>query len=258
MAFLILLAAVCAATVFITLGSWSRLVRTPLRSRWLLVPALGIPIALRLIDLPANRVGTIGFGCYLTAYGLLLTFCFLNLSVRGMAVVAVGVALNAIVIGLNHGMPTEAVDGKKVEATALHKPRASNDLLPILGDVIVMPVTRETVSFGDLIIAVGLINVVFWASRPKKRVTISDTAVDEPEVASPPPVAADTWLADEPTGAVTAAQAGADDPDPTTETAVINADLVEVDEAPELAEAEPALAGPAAELPAPDEHAARD
>lgn len=169
MAFVILVLSACAATVFVTLGSWSRLVRTPLQSRWILVPVIAIPVALAFVDIPANRIGTLGFGLYLGAYGLLLVFCLLNLSVRGVAVVAMGVALNTLVIGLNHGMPTTAVDGASVATTAMHKPRESSDLLPWLGDVIVMPVTRETISFGDLIIGVGLVNVVFWASRPRKR-----------------------------------------------------------------------------------------
>ena len=178
MAFVILVLAVCAATVFITLGSWSRLVRTPIHSRWLLIPIVAIPVALAFVDIPANRVGTVGFGLYLGAYGLLLIFCLLNLSVRGMVIVAIGVALNALVIGLNHGMPTKAVDGETVEPSALHKPRESSDLLPWLGDVIVMPITRETISFGDLIIGVGLVNVVFWASRPRKRHAGEDGGID--------------------------------------------------------------------------------
>lgn len=178
MAFLILVLALCAATVFITLGSWSRLVRTPLHARWLLVPVVAIPIVLRVVELPTDRIGTLGFGLYLAAYGLLLVFCLLNLSVRGMVVVAVGVALNALVLGLNHGMPTIAVDGVPVERTALHSPRESTDLLPWLGDVIVVPVTRETLSFGDLIIGVGLVNVVFWASRPRRRHTGDDRGED--------------------------------------------------------------------------------
>lgn len=205
MAFLLLLVALCAATVFVTVGSWSRLVRTPLRSRWLLVPAIGIPIALRFIDLPANAVGTWGFGLFLGAYGLLLTFCFLNLSVRGMAVVAVGVALNAFVIGLNHGMPTVAVDDKPVTPSALHIPRSDTDILPMLGDAIVMPITRETISFGDLIIAVGLMNVVFWASRTKKRgssepATETATTDDTTDILGPPLEPASDALLDDDAG----------------------------------------------------------
>ena len=197
MAFLLLLVALCVATVFVTVGSWSRLARTQLRSRWLLVPAIAIPIALRFVHLPANAVNTWGFGLYLAAYGLLLTFCFLNLSVRGMAVVAVGVAMNACILGLNHGMPTVAVDDRPVTPSALHKPQSSSDILPVLGDAIVMPLTRETISFGDLIIAVGLMNVVFWASRPKRRgstePTTEPTTGDDTDLFAPmTPTATDT------------------------------------------------------------------
>ncbi|MFZ4516131.1 MAG: DUF5317 family protein [Acidimicrobiia bacterium] len=181
MAFLILLASACLATVAVTVGSWARLARTPLRSRWLLVPALAIPITLRFVTLSENQISTIGFGCYIAAYGFLLTFCLLNLNIRGMAIVAIGVACNTLVLGLNHGMPTVAVDGKPVTPSALHNPRAGNDLLPILGDVIVVPGTRETISFGDLIIGVGLINVVFWASRRKRTPALADAPLSVPE-----------------------------------------------------------------------------
>jgi hypothetical protein len=185
MAFVILVLAICASTVFITLGSWSKLVRTPLHARWLLIPIIAIPIALKVIDLPEDQVASLGFGLYLGAYGLLLIFCLLNLSVRGMAVVAIGVALNAVVIGLNRGMPTRAVDGQPVEASALHKPEASTDLLPWLGDIIVLPITRETISFGDLIVGVGLVNVVFWASRERKRHSTDSREIDISTVLGP-------------------------------------------------------------------------
>lgn len=186
MAYLILLFSACVATVAITMGSWSRLWHTPLRSRWLLVPALGIPIALRFIDLPADRISTVGFGCYIASYGLLLTFCLLNLSVRGMAVVAIGVACNTLVLGLNHGMPTVAVDNNTVTPSVFHNPRASNDLLPILGDAIVVPVTRETISFGDLIIGVGLLNVVYRASRRKRTNLVAEDGEPDATPANEP------------------------------------------------------------------------
>lgn len=170
------------------MGSWSRLWHTPLRSRWLLVPALCIPIALRFIELPADRISTIGFGCYIASYGLLLTFCLLNLSVRGMAVVAIGVACNTLVIGLNHGMPTVAVDNNAVTPSVFHNPRSSNDLLPILGDAIVVPVTRETISFGDLIIGFGLINVVYRASRRKRTALVPDAGSENEVAATSEPI----------------------------------------------------------------------
>jgi len=59
----------------------------------------------------------------------LLGFCLVNLSVRGMGVVAIGIACNALVIGLNLGMPTKAFHGGRVDTTVTQQPAEHSDLL---------------------------------------------------------------------------------------------------------------------------------
>jgi hypothetical protein len=91
-----------------------------------------------------------------------------------MWLVVLGLVLNAFVIGLNHGIPV----GHKAQRHAGHKPAAyaalhhnqrSSDRLLILGDVIPVAPLNEIVTFGDIILAIGIIDVLIHLMRPPKR-----------------------------------------------------------------------------------------
>ncbi len=113
----------------------------------------------------------------LCSYAALLTFAAANLRLAGMAVVALGLGLNAAVILANGGMP---VDPAAVVAAGLAGPeelrsidlgpgrqwQAGDDRLAGLGDVVPVRALDEVVSFGDLILAAGLANVGFRLLRP--------------------------------------------------------------------------------------------
>ena len=95
-----------------------------------------------------------------------------------MLVVALGVAINVLVITLNGGMPTKddvkERNGREVhvpiERTVKHKPREHDDLLPFLGDVITAPgVPNQQFSVGDIVIGIGIVDVCFEASRRPRR-----------------------------------------------------------------------------------------
>jgi hypothetical protein len=92
---------------------------------------------------------------------LLLGFCLVNLNLRGMAVVAIGIALNGTVIVLDRGMPVRAATS--VPTSVMSHDERPSDKLVFLGDV--MALGRQRVSFGDLILAVGLVDVLFHRSR---------------------------------------------------------------------------------------------
>lgn len=159
-----------------TRGSYARLgeVRWPWAT--LLVLGFGIQIALELVALPGDRMHDLGFGALVASYVLILGWCAANLLKRGMSVVLLGVALNALVITVNQGMPVDVPPAWErdhpVEATVKHHPQTADDRLVFLGDIIVLPPPFDTVlSFGDLIMMVGLVDVTFHASRrPRRRV----------------------------------------------------------------------------------------
>jgi hypothetical protein len=99
-----------------------------------------------------------------------------NLHLRGMGVVLVGLALNALVIGVNQGMPVRLPDDATaaqrdaVDESAKHHVERESDHLVVLADIIPIPgggLTRA--SFGDLILAVGFVDVVVQLSRPPRR-----------------------------------------------------------------------------------------
>jgi hypothetical protein len=108
----------------------------------------------------------------LCSYAALLSFALANLRLTGMAVVGLGLALNALVISANGGMP---VDPLAVVATGLAQPdelvgvelgpvrqwQEPDDRLAVLGDVVPVTVLDEVVSFGDLVLAAGLADVAF-------------------------------------------------------------------------------------------------
>ncbi len=155
-------------------GRPGRLPARPLR--W---PALSV-LAVFLYWVPslfgAGRATSVTL--MLCAYGALLAFAAANLRVVGMAVVALGLGLNAAVILANGGMP---VDPGAVVATGLAQPeelaridlgpnrqwQGRADPLAALGDVVPVAPLDEVVSFGDLILAAGLANVGFRLLQPR-------------------------------------------------------------------------------------------
>jgi Family of unknown function (DUF5317) len=180
------------AVVLLTWGSFSQLARLPIQSLWLLWVGLVIQIALEFIDLPKDRIDDVGFGLLMLSYAAVLGFCFINLRVRGMTVITIGIALNALVIGINQGMPTrnEIVtrNGVKVEQPipleVKHRPKTGDTLLPFLGDNILTPDRGEVISFGDLILAVGILDLCYWGSR-RRRPAGDDDDAEEVETVEP-------------------------------------------------------------------------
>jgi hypothetical protein len=170
---------VALVVVLVTRGSFSRLFRLPIQSIWMVLVALAIQILLAFVDIPAARLDDLGFGLVMASYAFLLAFCFVNLRVSWMWVIGVGIALNALVIGLNQGMPTRdnevttrsgRIIHEPIERTAKHRPESGDDLLPFLGDRLHVPYpVDEVISIGDVVIGLGIILVCYQGSRVRRR-----------------------------------------------------------------------------------------
>ncbi len=165
--------------VLVTRGSFSQLFRLPIQSVWLVVVALAIQLLLAFVDIPADRFDDLGFGLVMASYAFLLAFCFVNLRISMMWVIGLGIALNALVIGLNQGMPTadhevttrsgRTID-EPIERTAKHRPESKDDVLPFLGDRLRVPApVDELISVGDVVIGLGIILVCYEGSRLRRR-----------------------------------------------------------------------------------------
>ena len=167
---------VAAALIpLVTRGSYKRLLRTEIHWGWILAFGLVIQIGLEYATIPRQYWHSWGFGLLVASYVLILAFCARNLVLRGMGIVLIGIACNTLVIAVNQGMPVkfppEWRNQSWTEATVKHHPRASDDRLVFLSDIIILKHPYDAVmSFGDLIIAVGLCDVAYNASRnPRKR-----------------------------------------------------------------------------------------
>ncbi len=167
-----------ALVVVLTFGSFTELTKLHFTAPWLLFAGLAIQIALEYIDFPKDQIDTVGYGLLMGSYALILAFCLSNLSLRGFGVIAVGIAMNTLVIGLNQGMPTIPIGNDKngervekpIEQTVKHRPQEDDDLLPVLDDHIVLPEPFDAVvSFGDLVVSVGICELAYYGSRRRRR-----------------------------------------------------------------------------------------
>ena len=162
MSFFVIVVAAAVGIALVTGGSLSRILDTRLRTVWALFLALGIQLALDFLWRgPSNGVG---HALLVVSYLLLLVFCAANLRLRGMPVVMIGIALNAAVITVNGGMPIRTAGGGFTDTVKHHVERPSDRLTP-LGDIIVVEALNQALSFGDLIMVVGLVDVLVHRSR---------------------------------------------------------------------------------------------
>ena len=170
---------------------------TSARIRW--APLAAVGLILQLIVLPRPWPLALLYLSFL----VLLGFSFVNRRVPGFRVILAGVVLNALVIGLNMGMPVTR--GALVEsgqqgtlselvgsAGTKHHLAGPGDRLLFLGDVIALPPpVRQIVSAGDLftyggvgwLIVAGMLGPVLadrrrrrlpWPRLPDRRTERSD------------------------------------------------------------------------------------
>ena len=159
----------------VTRGSYARLLAVKWHWAGLLFAGLAIQILLEYYTLPREHWHDWGYGLLVASYVLILGFCFRNLVLRGMGVVIIGIACNALVIVANQGMPVKIPPEWRNETwaqpTVKHHIQQPDDKLRFLSDIIVLKEPFDAVlSFGDIILAVGLCDLAFWGSRrPKSR-----------------------------------------------------------------------------------------
>lgn len=164
--------------VLVTGGSFRELGRLRITGVWILFAGLALQIFLEFVELPKSQHETLGYGILMVSYALVLAFCFSNLQTRGFGLISIGIALNALVIGLNQGMPTVPIGNdaagnrvrERIEQTVKHRPQSDDDLLPFLDDRIILPEPFDEVfSFGDLIMSVGICEMAYFSTRRRRR-----------------------------------------------------------------------------------------
>ena len=186
MSFLFVTVALAVGLALVSGGSLRSLAATDVRHPGVLAAAVGLQLGLEVVHPMRGTAGHLASALLVVSYAFLLFFCALNFRLRGLAVVAVGIALNGAVITLDRGMPIRAPQAAVTTTTKHHAERPSDRLTP-LGDIILLPALRQSLSFGDLIMMVGLIDVVFHCSRnPATRRRVAAAAAKaEPDVEVP-------------------------------------------------------------------------
>jgi hypothetical protein len=156
-------------------GSIRHLATWRFRSWWLLGPGL-------LGEIAADRWHLAGLGTVvlLAAYGCLLLFVARNILLVGMGVVAVGLLTNLAVITVNSGMPVHSAALVKAGIAApdqlaavaygrRHHPETGGDHLTFLDDRLPLGTVHQVLSIGDLILAVGMGDVIANLVRHPRR-----------------------------------------------------------------------------------------
>ncbi len=139
-------------------------------------------VAIEHLDLPAP--GWIALGYLVMA----LVFAFRNIRLAGMAVVSLGIIANLVPIVLNGATPVRPealieagmVDAADIERVTLSGPYELSDAdtsLALLGDTIPLPFANQVVSFGDLIILLGIADVLANLLARRRRPTVSLSAL---------------------------------------------------------------------------------
>lgn len=136
--------------------------------------AVGIQLALGLFTPSGGWPPAVGLGLFGASMLLMAVFCAANISTTGMPVVLIGVVLNGVVTAANGGMPVRlppdasSSAGAELAASVTHLPEEDADRLTALGQIVPIPEPVERrVSFGDLILAVGVIDVIYRMGRPR-------------------------------------------------------------------------------------------
>jgi heme/copper-type cytochrome/quinol oxidase subunit 1 len=168
------IAAVAAMLIpLVTRGSYKRLIETKIYWGWLLAVGVGIQLVLEYYSMPRRYWDNLGYGLLVGSYLLILAFVARNALLRGMSIVLIGIACNALVITLNTGMPVkypaEWRTKSWAKATVKHHPQTDGEKLLFLSDIIVVRPSNQVMSFGDLILAIGLCDVAYNASRDPRR-----------------------------------------------------------------------------------------
>ena len=153
-----------------------------LRASWIVFAALGLQIVLfsplsGLLHLPMSETSA-----HIGTYVALLAFVGANIRQPGLALAAMGCALNTIVIAANGGrMPVSLASWTATgrAATDLTQHGSYNNVvlashahLGWLGDIFALPGVvplANSLSIGDLVLLIGVITFVFRASLPVRR-----------------------------------------------------------------------------------------
>lgn len=146
------------------------------RLRWLPVLAAGV-----LASVAADRLdGSTAVAVAIAGQAALVAGAAANLHLVGAGILAIGLALNLVSMAVDGGVPVRRgavvaaglLEPAELEGATVDGPRhfeRDDDRLPALGDALPIEALGTVVSFGDLIVVVGIADTVAHAARRRRR-----------------------------------------------------------------------------------------
>jgi hypothetical protein len=159
---LVVLFGISLASVVVAGGHLGALGSIRFRYTWAVLVALGIQIL--IISVIPGADPSVLAGAHLVSYVLIGIFVFMNRSIAGLWLLALGWASNLIVIAANGGiMPTAAsatASSARVVAAGefINSKRLPHPKLQVLGDIFAMPRSwplHNVFSIGDILVVIG-------------------------------------------------------------------------------------------------------
>lgn len=156
---LVLLSAVVVG--WVAGGRVRNLASIQLRRTWLIFVAVAVQLALGVVTLAGGPGEELGRPLLGLSHAAVLAFIGANRHQPGMLLVLLGFGLNAAVIVANGAMPVSPEALRQVGGAAAvdpgkHELLTGGTALPLLADVIPVPVLRSVISVGDLVLATGV------------------------------------------------------------------------------------------------------
>ncbi len=159
-------------------GSWNGFNGVRVHWPWLVVAAiLAQAIGAELAAHGSHRWYIAGLAL---SAAVALAFCLLNLRLAGLALITLGLALNALVVGLNSAMPVSIFSASRADVSIAtisvgddprHTIAGIGTTWRALGDTIPvpLPIAPEVVSPGDVLVAAGIGELLFVTLRRSRR-----------------------------------------------------------------------------------------
>ena len=155
-------------------GELANLFARPVRAKALLVIGVAVPaLADRFTREVAVPLVVVGLAA-------LFAFAIVNVSMIGMSVMAIGILANLMATFLNGGLPVsrhalvaaglasrDEID--RVELSGARRLEAPTHRLRFLGDIIPFDETGQVLSFGDLVILIGLADITANLTLRKRK-----------------------------------------------------------------------------------------
>ncbi|MGH3102516.1 MAG: MFS transporter, partial [Gaiellaceae bacterium] len=155
-------------------GRPTRLGEIRFRAAWTVVVALGAQLIL-FSELGHGVPNGWRHAAHIATYALLMAFAGLNLRLRALGLVFLGMLCNAVAIVANGGeMPASAAAGREAGVSLAAGANVSDEAgrLWFLGDVFALPARlplANVFSVGDVLIAFGIVAFVVLASLDRER-----------------------------------------------------------------------------------------